>query len=48
VNGKKLPTKIRIRLEVDLIIKLDYSLETPEERKALVEKILEENPEPNE
>ena len=33
---------------MDLIIKLDYSLETPEERKALVEKILEENPNPNE
>lgn len=28
--------------------KLDYSLNTPEERLALVEKILEENPEPNE
>ena len=28
--------------------KLDYTLETPEERKALVEKILEENPEPTE
>ena len=27
---------------MDLIIKLDYTLETPEERKALVEKILEE------
>ena len=26
------------------MIKLDYTLETPEERKALVEKILEENP----
>ena len=26
------------------MIKLDYALETPEERKALVEKILEENP----
>ena len=30
------------------IIKLDYTLETPEERVALVNKILEENPEPNE
>ena len=30
------------------MIKLDYSLQTPEERKQLVEKILEENPEPNE
>lgn len=29
------------------MIKLDYSLTTPEERKALVEKILEENPDPN-
>ena len=30
------------------IIKLDYSLETPEERVELVKKILDENPEPNE
>ena len=30
------------------MIKLDYSLETPEERNELVKKILEENPEPNE
>ena len=28
-------------------LKLDYTLNTPEERKELVEKILEENPEPN-
>ena len=28
------------------MFKLDYTLETPEERKALVEKILEENPNP--
>ena len=28
------------------MLKLDYSLTTPEERKALVEKILEENPNP--
>ena len=28
-------------------IKLDYTLNTPEERKELVEKILEENPEPS-
>ena len=28
--------------------KLDYTLESPEERKALVEKILEENPNPSE
>jgi hypothetical protein len=33
---------------VNSIIKLDYTLETPEERVALVNKILEENPEPNE
>lgn len=30
------------------MIKLDYSLQTPEERNELVKKILEENPEPNE
>lgn len=30
------------------MIKLDYSLETPEERNELVKKILEENPNPNE
>lgn len=30
------------------IIKLDYTLESPEDRVKLVEKILEENPEPNE
>ena len=29
-------------------MKLDYSLNTPEERRALVEKILEETPNPNE
>ena len=28
-------------------IKLDYTLQTPEERKELVEKILEETPEPS-
>lgn len=28
------------------MIKLDYTLDSPEERLALVEKILEENPEP--
>ena len=28
-------------------IKLDYTLNTPEERKELVEKILEETPEPS-
>ena len=30
------------------MIKLVYSLQTPEERSELVKKILEENPEPNE
>ena len=30
------------------MIKLDYTLQTPEERNELVKKILEENPEPNE
>ena len=29
------------------MIKLDYTLETPEERNELVRKILEENPDPN-
>ena len=31
-----------------LIIKLDYTLESPEERIAVVEQILAENPDPNE
>lgn len=31
----------------DKLIKLDYSIESPEERKALVEKILEETPDPS-
>ena len=30
------------------MIKLDYSLKTPEERNELVKKILEDNPEPSE
>ena len=30
------------------MIKLDYTLENPEDRNNLVKKILEENPEPNE
>lgn len=30
-----------------LMIKLDYTIESPEERKKLVEQILEENPEPS-
>lgn len=29
------------------MIKLDYTINSPEERKALVEKILEENPNPS-
>lgn len=29
------------------MIKLDYTIESPEERKALVEKILEETPDPS-
>lgn len=35
-------------MEVDSLIKLDYTLETPEERNELVKKILEENPDPGE
>ena len=35
-------------MEVDSLIKLDYSIESPEERNEVVKKILEENPEPNE
>ena len=35
-------------MEVDSLIKLDYSIESPEERNEIVKKILEENPEPNE
>ena len=34
-------------MEVEKMLKLDYSLSTPEERKELVEKILEENPNVN-
>ena len=34
--------------EVDNLIKLDYSIESPEERNELVKKILEENPDPGE
>ena len=34
-------------MEDNELIKLDYSLETPEERNQLVQKILEENPDPN-
>ena len=29
------------------MIKLDYSLQTPEERNQLVQQILEDNPDPN-
>jgi len=35
-------------MEVDSLIKLDYSIDSPEERNELVKKILEDNPEPNE
>lgn len=35
-------------MEVKRLIKLDYSLQSPEERKALVEQFLEENPSPSE
>jgi hypothetical protein len=35
-------------MEVDVLIKLDYSLETPEERNELVKQILADNPNPNE
>ena len=37
-----------MRLEVDSLIKLDYSIESPEERNELVKKILEDNPDPGE
>lgn len=33
-------------MEVDSLIKLDYSLDSPQERNELVKKILEENPDP--
>ena len=33
---------------LDSLIKLDYTLENPEDRNKLVEQILQENPEPNE
>ena len=33
---------------MSIIIKLDYTLDSPEDRRKLVEQILEENPEPNE
>ena len=42
-------TIYRYRLEVDYsLLKLDYSLDKPEERNELVKKFIEENPEPNE
>ena len=37
-----------IEKEVNSLIKLDYSIESPEERNELVKKILEENPDPGE
>ena len=44
---KKFSGIIVLRMEVEKMLKLDYSLSTPEERKELVEKILEENPNVN-
>lgn len=44
---KKFSGIIILRMEVEKMLKLDYSLSTPEERKELVEKILEENPNVN-
>ena len=42
-------TKSYKELEVDyLLLKLDYTLEKPEERNELVKKFIEENPNPNE
>ena len=38
--------KVKV-LEVIIIIKLDYTLESPEERNELVKQILAETPEPN-
>lgn len=35
-------------MEVDSLIKLDYTLENPEDRNELVKQVLEENPNPNE
>ena len=35
-------------MEVDCLIKLDYTIESPEERNKIVQQILEDNPEPNE
>ena len=35
-------------MEVDSLIKLDYSIDSPEERNELVKKILEDNPDPGE
>ena len=35
-------------MEVDSLIKLDYTLESPEERNKLVQQILDENPDPGE
>ena len=35
-------------MEVDSLIKLDYTLENPEDRNNLVKQVLEDNPEPNE
>ena len=40
--------KYTYETEVDSLIKLDYTLESPEERNELVKQILADNPEPNE
>ena len=44
--GRKNPLNIILEA-INLSIKLDYTLNTPEERKELVEKILAETPEPS-
>ena len=35
-------------MEVDSLIKLDYTLENPEDRNKLVQQILQDNPDPGE
>ena len=48
LTKKKFFDKISVWTEVDSLIKLDYSIDSPEERNELVKKILEDNPEPEE
>ena len=48
LTKKKFFDKISVWTEVDSLIKLDYSIDSPEERNELVKKILEDNPEPDE